>query len=77
MQITAFPHHIFWSYAPQADLPEEIVAEQVILYGDLTDLFRLQDLVSKSSIEKANQKIEANGRWLKRVNFVNKIILGV
>lgn len=77
MQISAFPRHIFWSYAPQADLPEEIVAEQVILYGDLTDIFRLQDLVSKANIAKANQKIEAKGRWLKRVHFINKVILNL
>jgi hypothetical protein len=77
MKITGFPHHLFWSYTPQADLPEELVAEQVILYGDLDDLFRLSDLVSNDIIAAANQKISARGRWQKRRHFVNKVILGL
>ncbi len=77
MKITGFPHHLFWSYTSQADLPEELVAEQVILYGDLDDLFRLSDIVSNDIIAAANQKISAQGRWQKRRHFVNKVILGL
>lgn len=76
MKITAFPHHLFWSYSTSADLPEELVAEQVILYGDLDDIFRLSDMVSKDVINAANQKIMVLGRWKKRTYFVSKIILG-
>ena len=76
MKITAFPHHLFWSYKTTADLPEELVAEQIILYGDLDDIFRLSDIVSKDVIDAVNQNIIATGRWKKRTYFVNKIILG-
>ncbi|MCX6270752.1 MAG: hypothetical protein NTU44_05950 [Bacteroidetes bacterium] len=76
MKIDAFPHYIFWSYNKTADLPEDLVTEQVLLYGDLDDLFRLSDLVSPEVIAAANDKISAKGHWLKRVNFVNKVILG-
>ena len=77
MKITAFPQHLFWSYGRQADLPAELVAEQVILYGDLDDLFQLSDMVSRDIIFVANQKITATGRWHKRSYFVNKVILGL
>jgi hypothetical protein len=77
MKIAEFPHHLFWSYSLQADLPDELVTEQVILYGDLDDLFRLSDMVSHEIISAANQKIINKGRWQKRSHFVNKVILGL
>ena len=76
MNIRAFPKHLFWSYDPNADLPVETVAEQVILYGDLDDLFRLSDLVPAEVIVSAKNKIAARGHWLRRCYFVEKIILG-
>ena len=77
MKTTEFPRYIFWSYSKDADLPEQIVAEQVILYGDLDDLFRLSTLIPKETITAVNQKIQATGRWEKRTHFINKIILGL
>jgi hypothetical protein len=75
MKISGFPHHLFWSYSSQADLPEELIAEQVILYGDLGDLFHLSDVLSHEIIAAANEKIIAKGRWKKRSHFVTKVIL--
>ena len=77
MKIALFPKHIFWSYDPTADLPEELVAEQVILYGDLDDLFILSRNVSSVIIAKVNQKILSSGRWKKRCYFIEKVILGL
>ena len=77
MNIALFPKHLFWSYHPQADLPDEVVAEQVILYGDLDDLFRLSNHVSSVIISRVNKKISLRGRWKKRCYFVEKVILGV
>ena len=77
MKIVAFPKHLFWSYSNHADLPAELVAEQVILYGDLDDLFKLSEMLPPDIIAKANQKIAARGRWQKRCFFVNKVILGL
>jgi len=53
------------------------VAEQVILYGDLEDLFRLSNNVSSVIIARVNQNISSRGRWKKRCYFVEKVILGV
>jgi len=75
MLTSNYPHYIFWSYAPSADLPEEIIAEQVILYGDLEDIFRVCKELPRELIQKTTDKIAHNGRWKKRVNFMNKIIL--
>ncbi len=38
MQINNYPKYIFWNYADDADLPENIVAEQVLSYGDIEDI---------------------------------------
>jgi len=76
MNISTFPKHLFWSYSNDADIPEEVVAEQVIRYGDLEDLFQLSALVSSDVIAGVNRRIASQGHWLKRCNFVDKIILG-
>ncbi len=75
MQISHYPQSIFWSYAPNADLPDELVAEQVILYGDLDDIFRISKELPQELIQKVTDKIAERGHWEKRVNFMNKIIL--
>jgi hypothetical protein len=77
MNISEFPHHLFWSYAQGSDLPEEVVTEHVILYGDLEDLFLLSKLVSHKTIAEVNEKLERKKRWPKKIYFVNKIILGL
>ena len=77
MKILGFPKHLFWSYSSQADLPVDLVAEQVILYGDLDDLFHLSDLIPPKIIAKVNRRIAARGRWQKRCFFVDKVILGL
>lgn len=75
MKINNFLHHIFWSYKPDADLPDEVVAEQVLLYGDVEDMFLLVKLMSYEKIKQAKNKIEATGRWHKRVYFISKVVL--
>jgi len=75
MQINNFPSHIFWSYKPDANLPDELVAEQVLLHGDIEDMLLLLRLMDEEKIIRATNKIEASGRWIKRVNFINKVLL--
>ena len=75
MHTTNYPQYIFWSYSPEADLPEELVAEQVILYGDLEDIYRISKELPVALIKKTTDKIAVTGRWKRRVNFMNKIIL--
>jgi hypothetical protein len=75
MNISVFPKHIFWSWKGNSDLPEELVAEQVILYGDLDDLFLLSKIVPQKIIKNANDKIISSGKYLKRTNLITKVIL--
>jgi len=77
MKISAFPSYLFWSYSIDTDLPEEIVVEQVILFGDLEDIFQLPALVSSDVIARVNRMIASRGRWQKRCNLIDKIILGL
>lgn len=76
MKISTFPRHLFWSYNSDADLPEEVVAEMVILYGDLADIFQLSSMIPLEVIARVNHEIETRGHWLRRCNLVDKIILG-
>lgn len=75
MLIENFPKHIFWSYKPDSELPEEVVAEQVLLYGDVEDMFLLLKLLGEEKISKVKNRIEASGRWQKRVYFISNVLL--
>lgn len=41
MQITPFPEHIFRQYKPDADLPDMLVLESLLSYGDLHDILKI------------------------------------
>lgn len=41
MQIAPFPKHIFWQYKPDADLPDMVVLESLLSYGDLDDILKI------------------------------------
>lgn len=75
MQIAQFPRYIFWQYLPDADLPDRVVLENMLLYGDLDDLFRIPHLFSKQQISEIQKRISATGKWRKRAFFIQKILL--
>jgi len=75
ISISEFQKQIFWNYNPDSVLDENIIIENVILYGELSDYSKLKGLVSKDSIRKVVDKIESTGRYRKRVNFVRKVLL--
>jgi hypothetical protein len=75
MQIEQFPKHIFWQYNPEADLPESVVLETLLLYGDLEDLFNVPLLFTHKQIKEIQKKISASNRWKKRAFFIEKILL--
>jgi hypothetical protein len=62
-------------YRPDSDLPEEVIVDQIIRYGDMQDLFKLPATFSADVIQKVVLKIAGQERWKKRIYFVNKIIL--
>ena len=75
MQITQYPKHIFWEYKPEADLPDLVVLEKMLLYGDLDDLLFLPHHFSPDQIKLVLKNMEAGGRWKKRAFFIKKIVL--
>ncbi len=75
MQIAQFPKHIFWQYKPEADLPEAVVLEHLLLYGDLEDLLNVTRSFTHKQIKEIQKKIKASERWKKRAFFIEKILL--
>ena len=75
MQITSFPKYIFWQYKPEADLPDLVVLENLLLYSDLDDLLKIPQLFSNQQIMEVQKKLEASSRWKKRAFFIDKILL--
>lgn len=75
MQITSFPKYIFWQYKPEADLPDLVVLENLLLYGDLDILFKIPHLFSNQQISLVQKKMENNKRWKKRAFFIDQILL--
>ena len=75
MKITDFPVYIFWNYKKNADLPEEVVANNVFLYGNFSDMIKITKAIPKNILEKVIDDIALKNRYKKRINFIRKIIL--
>jgi len=75
INISDFPKHIFWNYKVDSNLDEEIVIENVLLYGDIDDYKTLDKIVSRNSLIKVVTELEKKGKNLKRINFIKKILL--
>jgi hypothetical protein len=56
MQITQFSNYIFWQYKPDADLPDLVVLENLLLYGDLDELLKISQYFSKQQITEVQKK---------------------
>ena len=66
VKINNFSEYIFWSYKKNAILPVEVVADRVILYGEIKDMLLLIKFL---------KKISDTRRYKKIINFFEKIIL--
>jgi hypothetical protein len=75
MKITGFSEYPFWSYDKKADLPEDVIITQVLLYGEIADMMRMVNFIQKEKIEKVIASIKINQRSNKRINFFQKVIL--
>ncbi|MDQ3020778.1 MAG: hypothetical protein M3R36_09445 [Bacteroidota bacterium] len=75
INISDFAHHIFWNYKKSINLNEDIVIQNVILYGDLDDYKKILKLVSKESFANIVNELEKTGKYKKRINFIKKVIL--
>ena len=73
MKINNFSKYIFWSYKEDADLPDEIVIRQVLLYGEVKDMLLISKLYTKDAIHSVLVKF--GQRENKRRYFIEKVIL--
>jgi len=75
MQINHFSPHIFYSYKHNINLPDEVIIRQVINYGEITDLNMIAKHFTKDQIEEAIKKDRGNIKNIKRLNFLQQVIL--
>jgi len=75
MNISGFSKYPFWSYKMNADLPEEIIIQQIVLYGEIKDMMRLIQVFSKEKINKVIRRLSAsNQKNIRRIHFFQKVI---
>lgn len=71
-----FKANYFWTYKKDADLPEAIIIEKVLIYGDFEEIFMLEKIVGKNSIKTLWEKNIRNKKRFKKLNSVLEIIYG-
>jgi hypothetical protein len=75
MNIAGFSEYPFWSYKKATDLPEEVVIRQIVLYGKISDMIRLTQLISREHIDNIlNQLSSSDNRNCKRIYFFRNVI---
>lgn len=67
MNISPFSKHIFWSWKSDADLPENLVIQQVIAYGEISDFRIISKLIP---LQKINESIE---KWKNKDKYEQHI----
>jgi hypothetical protein len=75
INISDFAKHIFWNYKKNSNLNEDIVIQNIILYGDLDDFKKIISIAGKESFTNIVNELEKTGRYKKRINFIKKVIL--
>lgn len=75
LNISPFSKHIFWSWKPGADLPETLVIQQVIAYGEISDLRLLSKLLPPQAVNEAIGKWKSKDRNKKRINLLKQVFL--
>ena len=75
MKINSFLNYIFWQYKPDADLPDLVVLENLLLYGELDLLFTVPKLFLIQQIHEVQEKIGRMNPWGKRAFFIDQILL--
>jgi hypothetical protein len=65
--------HVFWSYSPGAVLPDEVIIEHVLKFGDISDIIELFELFPKDEIEKVWYKTMAPDNRFDKTNHYLKL----
>jgi hypothetical protein len=75
MDTSGFSPHIFWSYDPSADIPQEVVIKQVVLYGEIRDKVLLVKKVGKEKIRRVMENWKNEKGAEKHICFMQRVIL--
>ena len=75
MNITPFSKHVFWSWKSNADLPENVVIQQVIAYGEISDFRQLTTLLPKQKIISAIENWQNKDKYAKHIHFMKQVFL--
>jgi len=75
MNITPFSKHIFWSYKPDADLPVNLLIQQIIAYGEISDFRLLSELIPAQKINQAIGQWKNKERYKKHIHFLKQVFL--
>lgn len=75
INIKPFSKHIFWAWKPDADLPENVVIQQVISYGEISDFRLLSKLFPRQKIIQAIDRWKEKEKHPKQINFLNQVFL--
>jgi hypothetical protein len=75
MNISLFSKHIFWSWKPDADLPENLVIQQVIAYGEISDFRLISKLIPTQKINEAIESWKNKEKYKKHIYFLEQVFL--
>ena len=75
MNIEPYSRHIFWSYRPDADLPENLIVRQVIAYGEISDFKLICKTIPHNKIKEAIGSWKNQDQYKKQIEFLEKIFL--
>jgi hypothetical protein len=75
MNIAPFSKHIFWSWKPGSDLPENLVIQQVIAYGEISDFRLISRLLPPQKINEAIRKWKNRAKYEKHIYFLEQVFL--
>lgn len=61
--------HIFWSYSTKPDLPDEIIIEHTLKFGDVIDIINLFKIFKESEISLVWLETMSNDERFEKTNF--------
>ncbi len=65
--------HVFWSYSPEAELPDEIIIEHTLKYGDVIDIINLFKSFSKDCITRIWLESMSHDIRFEKTNYYLKL----
>jgi len=75
VNINSFSKHIFWSWKPDADLPENLIIQQVIAYGEISDFRLICKLFPLQKINDAIDTWKNKDQNKKHIYFLKQVFL--